>query len=48
MTFIKTYAKDNNFDVLKIGVRAENKNAYKLYEKMGFEPQLINMEIKLK
>lgn len=48
LTFIKTYAKDNNFDVLKIGVRAENKNAYKLYEKMGFEPQLINMEIKLK
>ena len=30
LTFIKTYAKDNNFDVLKIGVRAENKNAYGL------------------
>ena len=45
---IKTYVKDNNLDVLKIGVRAENNNAYKLYEKMGFEPQLITMEIKLK
>ncbi len=45
---IKAYVKDNDFDVLKIGVRAENNNAYRLYEKMGFEPQLITMEIKLK
>lgn len=45
---IKAYVDDNNFDVLEICVRAENDNAYKLYEKMGFEPQLITMEIKLK
>lgn len=45
---IKAYVKDNDFDVLEICVRAENKNAYRLYEKMGFEPQLITMEIKLK
>lgn len=45
---IKAYVKSNDFDVLKIGVRAKNNNAFRLYEKMGFEPQLITMEIKLK
>lgn len=45
---IKSYVNDNDFDVLEICVRAENDNAYKLYEKMEFEPQLITMEIKLK
>lgn len=45
---IKAYVKDNDFDVLEIGVRAQNDNAYRLYEKMGFEPQLITMEIKMK
>lgn len=45
---IKAYVKDNDLDVLEICVRAENNNAYRLYEKMGFEPQLITMEIKLK
>lgn len=44
---IKSYVKDNDFDVLKIGVIAKNNNAYRLYEKMGFEPKLITMEIKL-
>jgi len=48
LKYIKTYVKDNDLDVLKICVRAENNNAYRLYEKMGFEPQLITMEIKLK
>lgn len=46
--YIKSYVKENDFDVLEICVRAENDNAYKLYEKSGFEPQLITMEIKLK
>lgn len=46
--YIKSYVKENDFDVLEICVRSENDNAYKLYKKSEFEPQLITMEIKLK
>lgn len=48
LEYLKTYSKNNNFDILKIGLRSQNNNAFKLYEKMGFEPQLITMEVKLK
>lgn len=46
--YIKSYVKENDFDVLEICVRAQNDKAYKLYKKLGFEPQLIRMEMKLK
>lgn len=46
--YIKSYVKENDFDVLEICVRAQNDKAYKLYKRLGFEPQLITMEIKLK
>lgn len=48
INYIKSYVNDNDFDVLEICVRSENDNAYKLYKKLEFEPQLITMEIKLK
>ena len=48
LNYIKSYVNNKKLDVLEICVRAENENAYKLYERCGFEPQLITMEVKLK
>ncbi len=44
---IKTFARDNNCDAVQLGVNADNLAARAFYEKMGFAPRTIIMDIKI-
>ena len=48
MDKIKQIAKDNNVDRIQLNVNALNNGAIKLYEKLGFTPEMIKMEYILK
>ena len=48
MDKIKQIAKENNVDRIQLNVNALNSGAIKLYEKLGFTPEMIKMEYILK
>ena len=48
MEKVKADAKENNVDRIQLNVNALNSGAIKLYEKLGFTPEMIKMEYILK
>ena len=48
MEKVKADAKENSVDRIQLNVNALNSGAIKLYEKLGFTPEMIKMEYILK
>ena len=48
MEKVKEIAKENGVDRIQLNVSSYNTDAVKLYEKMGFAPEMIKMEYSVK